>query len=210
MQTHMLLRSNYLKYRCLYSITVLLVIVIGIIIIISIVITVLIISSISIIIINIYFFSNLFCRASITMHTSISTSLRISCPSPKVNINLVLWSLTKYINAKPGIQWTEETIHELNEPPSDEERNSNRKENHTAICHSNIFLLWNYMYLTKNWKKKNISILCTLPSGHELLRDPTLENCIASLINQGSMGYSRHKSYLAILYTICTAKYPTE
>lgn len=54
--------------------------------------------------------------------------------------------------------------------------------------------------------KTNIFVLCTLPSGHELLRDPTLENCIASLINQGSTGYDVHKSYLAILYTICTVK----
>lgn len=40
--------------------------------------------------------------------------------------------LTKNVYPKSCIYWTEETINKLNKPPSNEESNSNRKENHTA------------------------------------------------------------------------------
>lgn len=40
--------------------------------------------------------------------------------------------LTKYVNTHSCIHWTEKTIHELNEPPCDEESHGNRKENNTA------------------------------------------------------------------------------
>jgi hypothetical protein len=41
-------------------------------------------------------------------------------------------TITKYVDSKLCIEWTEEPIEKSNKPPCDEERHSNRKNNHTA------------------------------------------------------------------------------
>jgi hypothetical protein len=41
--------------------------------------------------------------------------------------------LTKYVNAKLGIYWTEETINKLNKPPCNEKCKCNREQNYTAM-----------------------------------------------------------------------------
>lgn len=46
---------------------------------------------------------------------------------------LIQFNLTKYVNAKPFIYWTEETINKLNKPPRNKECNGYREKYHTAI-----------------------------------------------------------------------------